>query len=160
MARPDQWSPFRGDPPPAAHVEEQLKYIPGTTALRPTAGKDDEPDWWHDPRLSREYAVPTEDGQELVRLYTVGALAAATGKTAVTIRKWIRLGYLPDSGMRTAAIPGTLNDAGRRLWTKEQIEAIVRIGLEERVIGQGRCKAFSETNFESRIRTLWRQRNW
>lgn len=140
-------------------MEEQLKFIPGTNVRRPSK-EEEEPEWYDDPRYSRVYKVPTEDGEEPVRLYSIGALAAATGKQVVTVRKWIRLGIIPDSAMRTEAIPGTLKDAGRRLWTKEQIEAIVRIGVEEQVIGRTRAKKFSETNFEARIRTLWRQRNW
>ena len=157
MPRPDQWSPFRGDVPgPPA---ESPRYIPGTKALIPRP-RAEEPEWVEDPRWSREYNVETDEGEQRIRLYTIGALAAALGKQPHTIRKWIRNGIIPDSGLKTQALDGTLGDAGRRLWTKEQIDSVVLIAHDEGVIGGKRRRNFNETNFPRRVRTLWEQRNW
>ena len=161
MARPDQWSPFRGDAPlPPDDSSDLARFIPGTSIMRPAALPPEDDDWRNDPFLRRVCRVPTDTGTETVTLYTIGALARALDKSPVTIRKWIRAGVLPDSGMRTQRVLKTLGDAGRRLWTAEQIEVIARVAREEAVVGDKRVRNFSESNFAGRLRTIWWQNNW
>lgn len=73
--------------------------------------------------------------------YTIGALAKALGRSEVTIRSWEAKGIMPKTPYRTPApsnpLPGT-KPAGRRLWTVEQIEGILRICVEEGVILDGK----------------------
>ena len=97
-----------------------------------TAGDDRR----EDRHLFRDYLIGS--GQEKGRLYGLGALATAAGRTPSTIRKWTHTGVIPDSPYRTAGIAGTLGDAGRRLWSQEQIEVIVGTGTEEGVLGRAR----------------------
>ena len=65
------------------------------------------------------------NGKEL-DFYTVGALASALNKSEVSVRLWIRKGYIPTEPYRLPAI--TMPDGrvvpGKRLYLKEMIEAI------------------------------------
>jgi len=65
-----------------------------------------------------------------VEFFTIGALAEALGKKPVTIRSWITKGWLPPARFRTPSIPGTRGNAGRRLWTRGQIETIVSVATK------------------------------
>ena len=122
---------------------------------------DGEPQWCRNPRFVRKWLVEGKDGyQELADLYTIGALAAATGRGAGTIRRWIKNRLIPDSGFKTRPIPNTIDDAARRLWAREQIGAIVRIGKEEGVIGNRRAQKMAATHFAERLRILWLQNDW
>lgn len=89
--------------------------------------------------VRRAFAGPSDpfDGAPFVdltvrgtpqRFYTVGVLAAALGRKPPAMRKWERLGYLPDSGFRT---PSKSVKGQRRLYTKAQIEGIVKIAQDE-----------------------------
>ncbi|HEX6393104.1 MAG TPA: hypothetical protein VFZ97_06655 [Acidimicrobiales bacterium] len=155
---PRVWSPFRGHMVPDANEDRRSRATGQEERASPltpieTAG---EGGWHDDQRLFRDYLFC----DETVRLYGIGALAAATGKKASTIRKWIETRVILDSGFRTPGIRGTLGDAGRRLWTGEQIDAIVKIGSDEGVVGVRRPRRMSDTNFPERLRTLWIQNNW
>lgn len=68
--------------------------------------------------------------------FTIGALAKALGKKPVTIRSWISKGWLPKARYRGPAAMGTRGNAGKRLWSRTQIEAIVRIATEENLLGE------------------------
>lgn len=64
-----------------------------------------------------------------VEMYTIGALATALGRPIITIRTWIKLGYLPDSPYR---LPAKLDKRGkevqgRRLYTRPMIETAVAL---------------------------------
>lgn len=70
--------------------------------------------------------------------FTIGHLAKALGYSVQSIRAWENSRLLPKSRYRTpsprkAEQPGHLVK-GRRLWTREQIEGILRIASEEGVI--------------------------
>lgn len=69
-----------------------------------------------------------------MEFFKIGALAKALGKKPVTIRKWITKGWLPRSIYRA---PGFKNTKGApRLYTRAQIEGLVRIAAEERLLGE------------------------
>lgn len=70
--------------------------------------------------------------------YTIGHLANALGYSVQSIRAWENTQLLPKSRYRTpnprkANQPAHITK-GRRLWTREQIEGILRIAAEEGVI--------------------------
>jgi hypothetical protein len=68
--------------------------------------------------------------------FTIRHLAKALGRKEVTIRSWEKKGRMPQTPFRTAP-PRNSNLAtavGRRLWTREQIEGVVKIAEEEGVI--------------------------
>jgi hypothetical protein len=71
---------------------------------------------------------------EQVEMFPVGALATAVGVTPKAIYKWERLRILPPSRFRTQApkaspIPEK-TPAGRRLYTRAQIEAVIEAAHE------------------------------
>lgn len=139
--------------------DEWQNKVPGTA--RPLgAPEDEEPPWVTNAALYRDYEIDTPNGPQSTRFYTLGAVALALGKTDSTVRRWIRTHVIPDAGMRTEPIIGTLGNAGRRLWTREQIDTLVTIARDEGVIGGPRKADFAATNFSPRAWDTWRQRDW
>jgi hypothetical protein len=87
--------------------------------------------------------------------FTVGDLAKALGRQPVTIRKWEREGVIPKS---TYQSPGRDDDVRgrRRLYTREQIEGMVRIAHEEGVLVSHQ-KPIKNTNFSVRVIDLFKR---
>ena len=82
--------------------------------------------------------------------FTIGHLADALGKSPVTIRSWENKGMLPKSPYRSPrprgeTLPGN-RTKGKRLWTRGQIEGILRIAREQGVILNGKppTKTFAQ----------------
>lgn len=72
------------------------------------------------------------NGKE-TELFTIGSLAAATGFAPVSLRRWEDDGILPPPSVRTPKPSGAQaqgSRAGRRLYTRSQIELVVR-GIEQ-----------------------------
>ena len=141
---------------PRRELPEDLRnIIPGVGRFDPPPAE--EPTWKTDSLLHREFIT----GQGPTKLYTIGALAQALGKRPVTIRKWIRQGVIPEAGMKTQPISKTLGESGRRLFSEEQIEAMVRIAKDCGVWGEGRrVTSFASTDFSARVWALWRAKEW
>lgn len=75
----------------------------------------------------RRYAL---EGGTVVELYTVGALAHILGRVSNTLRAWESDGTIPRS---TFAMNNTQKYNRRRLYTREQLDGILRIAKEEGV---------------------------
>lgn len=77
-------------------------------------------------------------GGEEREFFTIKHLAAALGRQPVTIRSWENRGVLPKSPFRSPppSVAPTFGSVprGRRLWTRQQIEGILAICRECRVI--------------------------
>lgn len=159
---PGRLSTVRADLPPPPDIEQPEPGIDSPMTVVPLRHQEGRNRGWrHDPRTRRWSVVPDgEGGFQHAELFTIGALARALHKSQGTIRRWIDEGVLPDSGLKTERIPGTLGDAGRRLWTGEQVETMVRIASEEGVIGPGRTPKMSQSAFPGRVRAIWLQNNW
>ena len=76
-------------------------------------------------------------GGEQREFFTIGHLAKALGYSVQSIRAWENKGLLPKSPFRSPKpvremLPGRTK--GKRLWTREQIEGILRIAREEKVL--------------------------
>ncbi len=82
--------------------------------------------------------------------FYIGALAEALGRRPNTIRKWLNQGVIPPARYRTSN-PDVR--ASRRLWTRAQIEGIVRIAREE---GLTPGRTVSGTEFTARVKELFR----
>lgn len=70
-------------------------------------------------------------------LFTVGQLAKALGRKAITIRMWENQGWIPKATYRTPApsgqqIPGK-SSKGRRLYTIEQLELLLEAAKRFRI---------------------------
>lgn len=87
-------------------------------------------------------------------IFTIEALALALKKRPGTIRDWITRGWLPEARLRTPPVAGTLKDAGRRLWTREEIEFIVRCAKEEGIFGVAKPNV-ALTNFTLRVQRFF-----
>lgn len=112
---------------------------------------------WYDQRANIRYA--TVDGVEWT-FHTIGALAQALGKKPVTIKMYLMKGYIPEPSWRQPGFIEAFGSAGVRLWTREQIDSIVRIAKEEGIINDTRIKAMKDTNFAARVHALWMIKNW
>jgi hypothetical protein len=99
--------------------------------------------------------VPVGNKKVSMEFFTIGAFSKALGKKPVTIRLWIRKGWLPKPQYLTAPVNAGKVNASRRLWTRQQVEGIVAIAKEEGVYGLWRPNVMS-TNFVQRVRTAWK----
>lgn len=114
--------------------------------------------WWDKPRLYKEYETAQPDGEvKVFRYYTIGAVADATGKSVSAIRRWISAAVIPDAPYRTDAIEKTLGNAGRRLWTRQQVEAIAQLAEQNLVAGSSRR---STARFSAQVWALWQAKGW
>jgi len=142
-------------------IDEQFaaigeQFYPGSTRplvrhgnrLNTQAAVADDPGAWD--AKPRKYTV---NGQE-TEFFTVGQLAQALGRQPVTIRKWEREGIIPKATFQT---PGKDGDprGRRRLYTREQVEGIVRIAHEEGVLVSHQ-KPIKDTQFASRVLALFK----
>jgi hypothetical protein len=86
------------------------------------------------PPVSKKYTLPSGD---TVDLFYIGRLATALGRTTNAIRKWEVGGIIPDPCFRDSL-------TGARLYTQEQIDAIVKCA-EKAHIKQG--QSIANTSF-------------
>lgn len=79
---------------------------------------------------------------EKKEFFTISNLAAALGRSPITIRSWENKGVLPKSPYRSPRPRGTklpgVEAKGKRLWTREQIAGILSIASQEGVILNGK----------------------
>jgi hypothetical protein len=97
-------------------------------------------------------------GQEYV-FYTIGALAEALRRKPVTIKMWLSKRYIPESTWRQPGFPEAFGSSGVRLWTRAQIEELVALAVDEKML-DGRPQSMSRTNFPERARNLWATQGW
>jgi hypothetical protein len=95
--------------------------------------------------------VKTIDGIQ-IEFFTIGSLAKALGRRVDTIRKMIYRGILPRERWRT---DGQGPVGQNRVWTRAQIEGIVRIAREEGVLHADVTTRFESTDFTARVRELF-----
>ena len=75
---------------------------------------------------------------EKQEFFTISHLAAALNYSVQSIRAWEAQGLLPRSGIRgprtVRPVAAGRSDKGKRLWTRAQIEGIVRVAQQHKVI--------------------------
>lgn len=102
------------------------KFYPGSKRKRrePVAPKAPVVTSWEDTYF--EKTLP--NGRQL-QMYTLGSLAKALGRSTKTMRQWLDKGILPSSPYRLPSKQGANGKeyAGRRLYSKEMVEAAVVI---------------------------------
>ncbi|MET9119976.1 MerR family transcriptional regulator [Streptomyces sp. NPDC004528] len=88
-------------------------------------------------------------GDRYVEFFGIGDLAKALRRDAVTIRKWESKGVIPKA---TFLISGKTSNGNRRLYTREQIEVMVRIAEDEGLFdGDPRGIRITDTRFTERV---------
>jgi hypothetical protein len=90
-----------------------------------------------------------------VEFFLIGQLAKGLNRKPGTIRMWEDTGILPPSGYTK---PGKDRNAQgkRRLWTRRQVEGIVRIALEEDVWYPNVGRKIGGTRFTERVNALFK----
>jgi len=90
---------------------------------------------------ARPYFKTMPNGQDM-ELFTLGALADALGRPIITVRHWIKVGHLPTSPYRLPTKPNKNGDPhqGRRLYSRAQIEAAIKIFDEAGLLHEGRVE--------------------
>lgn len=91
-------------------------------------------------RMKKWFSAELVLNGEKVTMYSIGEIARRLGRDPQTIRKWERDGVIPVAMFRDVK--------NRRMYTQEQIEAIVKIAKEEGILV---CNDFSETKFTERV---------
>lgn len=84
-------------------------------------------------------------------VFTIGQLATALGRKAVTLRKWETDGVIP---LAPFELPGTDARGRRRLYSREHMEGILQIAIEEGVMDNLTVK-IKETKFSERVLELF-----
>jgi len=89
--------------------------------------------------------------------FTLGALAAALERPVVTVRLWIRKGYIPQAPYRLPS--KTLDDGrvqkGRRLYTRALIEATVSAFVERGLLGSVRVEWSEHRDLTIELLETW-----
>ncbi|MFJ1700374.1 hypothetical protein ACIOHC_35885 [Streptomyces sp. NPDC088252] len=126
------------------------EYYPGSSKkiARSSSGPPDAAiaptnDWAANPRT---YVV---DGNEY-EFFSIGDLAAALDRRPGTIRLWERQGYIPE-GIRS---PSAHAEKRQRIYTRPQIEGIIRIAAEVGILGEARPR-IEKTRFRELVLDLF-----
>lgn len=114
------------------------------------------PDRTEPPKKSRR---PVEEGawdeypiiHNDVEYFTIGKLAKALGRAPDTLREWEEKGFIPRAKYRTAS---SNSKKARRLYTRAQVEGIVRLAEEEGLMKGGRRPI--PLSFVHRVQDLFR----
>ncbi|MEU5425145.1 MerR family transcriptional regulator [Streptomyces olivoreticuli] len=102
---------------------------------------------WDRPRVLRV-------GSEYREFFTIGQLSRALHRQPVTIRKWEHSGTIPAP---TFILRGATERGNRRLYTREQVEGMVRIADEEGILHhEGEGIHISTTRFTERVVELFK----
>lgn len=127
------------------------EYYPGSKRkIDRTDSGDKKPDldaWDANPRI---YKVNGQDTE----FFTVGHLATAMNRKPLTIRQWERKGIIPKSTYQRAGRDGSQHGR-RRLYTRPQIEGMIKIAGEEGLLTNDR-REIASTKFKDRVLVLFR----
>jgi hypothetical protein len=140
--------------------KQQDEYYPGSKRKRRESQEVRHERLVEERRVAREdepwdaHPLEVYIGGARYEMFRVGALAKALGRESVTIRAWMRKGWLPRNSYQTKARVGTRGDAGLRLWTRAQIEGITKIAQEEGLLDENPPRLV-ETNFTARVIAAW-----
>lgn len=101
---------------------------------------------------------------EEIEFFTIMALCEALGKSPVTIRKWIAKGWLPKARYRLPSAEGPTSLGGKRLWSRAEVEGILKIAREEGIIrtvedgmNVNYIPYLKRTNFVQRVKDFWEE---
>lgn len=129
-------------------------FYPGSKRKRrePVKPKVVEPTEWEN-----DYYKKTLPGNITLNMYTIGALAKALNRPIITIRTWIKEGYIPPSPYR---LPSKLDKsgkerAGRRLYTKRMIDAAVQEFIRAGIINVSRIDWNQHQQVRNNLVDMW-----
>lgn len=109
--------------------------------------RDPTGEWDENPRRLKVNGVDVE-------FFTVGQLGQALGgRQSVTIRKWEREGVIPRAMFQA---PSETPNGRRRLYTRDQVEGMIRIAREEGVYYSHQTP-IKKTRFTERVVQLFKE---
>lgn len=117
-----------------------------------------------DPRTESEvwdeksYEKTLPNGKK-IEMFTIGALAKALNRPIITIRVWIREGYLPASPYRLPTKPDKNGVArpGRRLYSRAMIDSAIRIFKEQGLFDISRVEWKNHPQVPLKIAEAWNE---
>lgn len=136
----------------------EAKTYPGSRRVRRSVKKaeeapepDPEDDLWSMPPLLTVQGID---------LYPIGVLAKALKRSSATLRSWEQQGYLPKATYASKAsaraeAEGTTKHGRRRLYTRQQIEGLRMLAMEEGLLGPLKKPRIDQTKFPDRARRLF-----
>jgi hypothetical protein len=126
------------------------EYYPGSSRkIENTPDQAAQRDSWD--LKPRVYKVNGED----VQFFTVGHLAVAMNRKPLTIRQWERKGIIPKSTYQRQGREGSQHGR-RRLYTRAQIEGMIRIAHDEGLLSNDR-REIAKTQFTVRVIELFKR---
>lgn len=132
--------------------ESAVEFYPGThrpIVRHPNRAEPKKPD----PSRWDSHSVMLRVGGEPREFFTIGNLAQALDRKPNTIRMWERKGWIPKATYRK---PGQTENGVRRLYTRAQIEGLLRIATEEGLMKGENCSV-TATNFTERAFALFKE---
>ena len=107
---------------------------------------------------AKPYKKTLPNGRDL-EMFTIGALATALGRPVITIRAWIKEGYLPASPYR---LPTTKNvkgedHAGRRLYSRAMVEKLIELFTSAGLLDVKRIEWSLHQGLPQKIADAWNQ---
>lgn len=132
-----------------SRFEDTPEFYPGTTkqiTVNKRRKAKDLSTWDAKPQVFKVAGVDRE-------FFTIGNLAQALGRRPVTVRAWESKGVIPKATFRR---PSEDPRGTRRLYTREQIEGIVRIAEEEGLL-KGDNRSITQTDFSRRVIALFKE---
>jgi len=92
-------------------------------------------------------------------MYTIGALARALNKSEKSVRLWTTRGYIPNAPYRMKSVTGRdgVERRGRRLYTKEMIEAAVDSFARRGLLDAPRVEWSRHTDIGVELSESWNQ---
>lgn len=107
---------------------------------------------------SKPYKKTLPNGRDL-EMFTIGALAAAVGRPVITIRAWLKEGYLPASPYRLPTKKNINGEdhAGRRLYSRAMVETLVEIFSRNGLMDTKRIEWSMHRQLPHEIAEAWNQ---
>ena len=136
--------------------EELDTYYPGSKRKRKEKViKEADPEAAWD---SKPIKKKLPNGNE-VELFTIGAMANALGRPVITIRTWIKEGYLPASPYRLPAKKNKNGEdhQGRRLYSRAMVERTVSLFHSAGLLHTKRVEWSVHRQLSNEIAEAWNQ---
>jgi hypothetical protein len=104
----------------------------------------------------RSYKKTMPNGKDM-DMYTLGSLADALGRPIITIRAWMKAGYLPVSPYRLPAQVDKHGHTrqGRRLYSRAMIEAAVEVFSSAGILETSRINWVDNRHVATDIAEAW-----
>ena len=131
-------------------------FYPGSKRKRREPAKPEvipETDW-----DAKSYKKTLPNGKD-IEMFTIGSLANALGRPLITVRAWIKEGYLPASPYRLPTKKNVNGEdhLGRRLYSRPMIETAVELFDKAGLLHKKRIDWSLHQQLSKDIAEAWRQ---